>query len=181
MVLLKYYLKMWLQFTFVATTLSQYVFLDSCVSHAGEKTILPKTSVYNEPARRMAVKKIRLGEKTLTVEIADNNELRSRGLMFRKSLEKDHGMLFVFDHEQPLAFWMKNTLMPLSIGYFSKEKKLVDIIEMIPAVAGDANPKNYPSALPAMYALEVPKGWFSINKIRIGASFIFVEKKTASH
>jgi uncharacterized membrane protein (UPF0127 family) len=126
-------------------------------------------------------KKISLGRKILTVEIADDGERRAQGLMFREKLEGEHGMLFIFDGEEPLAFWMKNTLIPLAIGYFDQEKKLVDIHEMVPAVAGEANPKTYTSKKPAMYALEMPKGWFSRNKVVLGAKFSFKEDKSASH
>ena len=120
-------------------------------------------------------KKIKLGNKTLVVEIADNNERRSRGLMFRERLQEDRGMLFIFDDEQTLSFWMKNTLIPLAIGYFDRTKKLIDIQEMIPATAGELNPKTYPSRAPALYALELPKGWFARNKVEPGTRFTFIE------
>jgi uncharacterized membrane protein (UPF0127 family) len=118
--------------------------------------------------------KIRLGAKTLSVELADNHERQEQGLMFREKLSADGGMLFIFSAEEPLAFWMKNTVIPLSIGYFDHDKKLVRIIEMEPAIAGEKNPKSYPSGAPAMYALEMSKGWFARNKIAIGAKFSFL-------
>ncbi len=119
-------------------------------------------------------RKIKLGTKELTVEIADTPERRAQGLMFRSSLPKDRGMLFIFEREQPLGFWMKNTLIPLAIGYFDSERKLIDVHEMIPAVAGEANPKTYQSLRPAMYALEMSKGWYTQNKVVPGATFAFV-------
>ena len=103
-------------------------------------------------------------------EIADDSDLREHGLMFREKLADNTGMLFIFENEQPLNFWMKNTLIPLSIGFFSKAKKLIDIQEMVPAVMGDQDPQHYPSSGPAMYALEMPKGWFARNKIARGAT-----------
>ena len=113
-------------------------------------------------------RKIQVGKKTVTVEIADNADLREHGLMFRDKLAENTGMLFIFDSEQSLNFWMKNTLIPLSIGFFDENKKLIDIQEMVPAVMGDQDPKHYPSSGPAMYALEMPKGWFEHNKISRG-------------
>jgi len=138
--------------------------------------ILPAYAQTDSPGTNIQFeqRRIRIGEKTVTVEIADTDEKRARGLMFRKSLPKDHGMLFVFDSEQVLSFWMKNTLIPLSIGFFDKDKKLIDIQEMVPAVAGDMFPRTYKSSKPAMYALEMEKGWFSENGIKLGATFSFV-------
>lgn len=119
-------------------------------------------------------RQIRLGGKTVTVEIADTDEKRARGLMFRESLLKDHGMLFIFDSERELSFWMKNTLIPLSIGYFDKDKKLLEVQEMSPAIIGEMFPRTYKSRKPAMYALEMEKGWFSKNGIKEGTTFSFV-------
>lgn len=122
-------------------------------------------------------RKIQLAGKTLTVEMADSDQLRSHGLMHRKSLPAEEGMLFVFDNEQSLSFWMKNTLIPLSIGYFNREKKLIDIHEMVPAVMMATEPVLYSSKEPGMYALEMNKGWFAKNKIKLGSSFSFVGDK----
>lgn len=121
-------------------------------------------------------KKIRLAGKTITVEVADTNERRARGLMFRTELPEDQGMLFIFDREQPLSFWMKNTLIPLSIGYFDKQKKLIDVQEMEPAVAGEISPRSYPSKRPGQYALEMPKGWFTKHKVILGTTFAFIDR-----
>jgi uncharacterized membrane protein (UPF0127 family) len=117
--------------------------------------------------------KIRLASKVLEVEIADTPETREHGLMFRSHLPVDGGMLFVFPHEQSMAFWMKNTLIPLSIGYFDNHKSLIETLEMVPAVLGDIQPKTYPSSRPAMYALEMPKGWFAKQGVRPGTRFLF--------
>ncbi len=112
---------------------------------------------------------IELAGKKIKVEIAQTMEQHERGLMFRKSLGPDEGMLFVFDYEQPLSFWMKNTLINLSIGYFDKVKRLVDIQEMKATSVMEQNPPSYPSKAPAMYALEMSQGWFSKNKIKLGS------------
>jgi uncharacterized membrane protein (UPF0127 family) len=123
------------------------------------------------------VQTIRLARHKITAEIADTPEGHERGLMLRTSLADDHGMLFVFDRELPLAFWMKNTLIPLSIGYFSADRTLVDVQEMTPAVAGDQRPPSYRSAKPAKYALEMPKGWFSKNRVEPGAKLVYVQSR----
>ncbi len=119
-------------------------------------------------------RKIRLGPKTLVVEMAETPAQHERGLMFRESLGADEGMLFVFKNEETRFFWMKNTLIDLSIGYFDKSGTLVDIQEM---KSGKGIPESqlasYPSAKPAKYALEMNKGWFDKNKIKIGSKLKF--------
>jgi len=114
-------------------------------------------------------KQISVDNSKLTVEIADTPEKSAHGLMFRKTMSQDHGMLFIFPDEEPRSFWMKNTFLPLSIGYFSKEKVLIDIQDMEPVKSEMEQPKVYPSAGPAKYALEVNQGWFKKNKIKLGA------------
>ena len=99
----------------------------------------------------------------LQVEIADEEAELQRGLMERTALAEDAGMLFVFDQEQPLSFWMKDTLIPLSIAYISAEERIVDIQDMQPL---DETP--HPSAEPAQYALEVNQGFFAEHNIGVG-------------
>lgn len=119
--------------------------------------------------------KISLSGKVIDIELAQNESERMHGLMFRDHLNDSSGMLFVFENEQSLSFWMKNTFIDLSIGYFDKNKTLVDIKEMraMNSVMTENLP-SYPSAKPAMYALEMNKGWFTKNKVKVGAHFEFV-------
>ena len=77
--------------------------------------------------------------------------------MHRTSLASDHGMLFVFDHEAPLTFWMKNTLIPLDIIYFAHDGSFVSSTTMVPCTGDPCT--IYPSRAPASYALEVPAGF----------------------
>ncbi|MES3039308.1 MAG: DUF192 domain-containing protein [Bdellovibrionota bacterium] len=115
-----------------------------------------------------------VGTKHIEVELAESPEQHAHGLMYRKSLPKDQGMLFVFDRDDQRSFWMKNTFVNLSIGYFDSEKKLVDIQEMKASESVmNSSTLTYPSAKPAMYALEMPQGWFKKNKIKLGQRFRF--------
>lgn len=108
----------------------------------------------------------------IQVEVAANDNDRSKGLMFRKELRDGQGMLFIFDQESPRSFWMKNTFIPLSIGFFNKDRVLVDIQDMEPVKSEmETNLPAYESRHPAKYALEVPRGWFFKNKIKPGAKF----------
>ena len=105
-----------------------------------------------------------LGERVpVQVEVADTPEERQQGLMGRTALAEDAGMLFVFDTEQPLSFWMKDTLIPLSIAFIDAEGRIVDIQDMQPL---DETP--HLSAEPARYALEVNQGFFVERGVMVG-------------
>ncbi|TCJ13049.1 DUF192 domain-containing protein [Rubrobacter taiwanensis] len=103
------------------------------------------------------------GEVAVRVEIASTPAERSRGLMGRTALAEDAGMLFVFEREQTLSFWMKDTLIPLSIAFISAEGEIVDIQDMQPL---DETPHR--SARPARYALEVNQGFFEERGVKVG-------------
>ncbi len=108
--------------------------------------------------------------KKITAEIAATEDQHERGLMFRQNLGKDNGMLFIFNDEMTRSFWMKNTLIDLSIGYFNKDKKLIDVQEMkaVTSILQQEIP-SYPSRAPAQYALEMNPNWFTKNRIEKGA------------
>lgn len=114
--------------------------------------------------------KYKKNKKTIIVELAETEEQHARGLMFRTKLKKDEGMLFIFADEQVRQFWMKNTLINLDIGYFDRNKRLIDIQQMkaVTSVMQIDIP-TYPSKQPAMYALEMSQGWFKKNKFEEGA------------
>ncbi len=116
--------------------------------------------------------KIKIKNKNITVEIADTPEKQQQGLMFRKKLEPNHGMLFIFDSDQTLSFWMKNTIIDLSIAYINSKFQIIDILEMQATSPMDINPPSYPSSAPAQFALEMEKGWFKKNQIKIGDKLI---------
>lgn len=109
----------------------------------------------------------------LKVEVADTLNKRAKGLMNRTQLPKDQGMLFIFDQPQTLSFWMKDTYIPLSIGYFDKNKVLKEIHQMEPQqmLETKQNLKSYVSRCFCQYALEVNQGWFKKNRIKVGTRF----------
>jgi uncharacterized membrane protein (UPF0127 family) len=124
-----------------------------------------------QPHVKFESEEIQIGSKKITVEMAKTPAQHEKGLMYRDALENDKGMLFVFNNDEVLSFWMKNTFIDLSIAYINKKLKIVDIQEMkatTPLETG--SPKTYPSKKPAMYALEMSKGWFKKNNIIIGQS-----------
>jgi uncharacterized membrane protein (UPF0127 family) len=95
------------------------------------------------------------GEVPVKAELAQTESERATGLMYRKELKDGSGMLFIFDRDEMLSFWMKNTLIPLSIAYIAFDGRIVEIHDMEP---GNLNPVK--SGRSVRYALEVPQGWF---------------------
>lgn len=116
--------------------------------------------------------KIKICGKQLDVEIAENDMQRAVGLMCRESMPENNGMLFVFESERTLSFWMKNTKLPLSIGYLDKNKTLIDTYDLQPM-----NETSVESSKPALYALETNQGWFKKNNVKAGCKFDFVSEK----
>lgn len=104
---------------------------------------------------------IYVDEHPLLVEVVNTPTDRARGLMYRKHLAENEGMLFVFSEPDYLSFWMKNTWIPLSIAYFNRDKRITDIHDMKP----NQTTELYHSSEKALYALEVNQGWFAKRKI----------------
>jgi uncharacterized protein len=100
---------------------------------------------------------VELRGQRFTVEIADTEAARTRGLMFRHELPRERGMLFIFEREQPLAFWMRNTYIPLDILYFDQQRRLVSMSQRTPPCRSAQCP-SYPSKGPARYVLEIGSG-----------------------
>lgn len=116
---------------------------------------------------------VELAGNRYTIEVADDDAERARGLMFRDALASDHGMLFIHDREEPQAYWMKNTKIPLDILYFDDSRKLVGQQRDVPPCSlGDACPP-YPSKAPARYVLELNAGEASRLKLSDGAELHF--------
>jgi len=116
---------------------------------------------------------VELRGQRFAVEVADDHEERSRGLMFRDELAAGTGMLFVHDEPRPLAYWMKNTKIPLDIFYFDASRKLVSVSRGVPPCSlGDRCPP-YPSSGPALYVLELNAGQASVLGSKPGDTITF--------
>jgi uncharacterized membrane protein (UPF0127 family) len=96
---------------------------------------------------------VTVGSAVFTVEVARSNDQHARGLMHRRTLGKREGMLFVFEADLRLTFWMKDTPVPLSIAFLSSEGRILQIEDMEPL-----SQKTVRSRLSARYALELPRG-----------------------
>jgi uncharacterized membrane protein (UPF0127 family) len=103
------------------------------------------------------------GDVAVNAEIARSDAQRERGYMYREKIGDGEGMLFIFDRDQVLSFWMKETRVPLSIAYIASDGRLLEIRDMKPF---DLNPVV--SARSARYALEVPAGWFARAGVKAG-------------
>lgn len=94
------------------------------------------------------------GDYAFTVEVVDTPESRSKGLMFRQSLDKDAGMLFDFGKEQQTAFWMRNTFIPLDMIFIAAD----GTVKTIHVNAKPHDPTGIPSEVPVQFVLEIPGG-----------------------
>lgn len=113
---------------------------------------------------------VTLRERVFTIEIADSDAERERGLMFRDHMAADAGMLFLFEDEQPRSFWMKNCRIGLDILYFDAAWKLVgQSLSVPPCSMGDRCP-SYPSGAPARYVLELNAGTAQAMGVQLGDS-----------
>lgn len=119
------------------------------------------------PERELPIERDGQTIAVVKAEVAQTQEDRSRGLMFRKNLDNGKGMLFVFEKDEILSFWMKNTLIPLSIAFISSGGRIIEIKDMYP---GDLNPVT--SSRSARYALEAPQGWFAHAGVQNGDTVI---------
>jgi len=113
---------------------------------------------------------LQISSHVLSVEVANTQRSRARGLMFRKSLDENSGMLFVFPKSAYYGMWMKNTLIPLSVAFIDEEGFIINIADMQPNSLF-----AYYSADLAKYALEMNMGWFARNRIHAGNRLIGLE------
>ncbi len=104
-----------------------------------------------------------IGSDTVRVEIASTPAQRNEGLKYREEVPDGTGMLFVFQAESVQSFWMMDTYVALDIAYIDAKFRIVDIQQMEPLTTD-----LHISARPAMFALEVRKGWFEERGVRVG-------------
>ena len=122
--------------------------------------------------------RVSINDVTYWVELADDDNERAMGLMYRKKMSDNEGMLFICPDSQMRAFWMKNTLIPLDILYFDDNKKLINISENTPPCKNTSTRcPNYPSTKPAKYVLEINAGLSAKHKFKSGDELIIQLKK----
>jgi uncharacterized membrane protein (UPF0127 family) len=115
---------------------------------------------------QMTLPRVRLssGLHQIDAQVAQNNEQRMIGLMYRKEMPQHEGMLFVFDEPSMQCFWMKNTLLPLTAAFVSDDGTIVNLVDMKPQTTD-----SHCSLKPVRYVLEMNQGWFAKKGIKSGA------------
>jgi uncharacterized membrane protein (UPF0127 family) len=115
---------------------------------------------------------VKVGPHALRVEVVANEADRMKGLMHRKSLGRDDGMLFIFDEPGYHSMWMKNTFIPLSVAFIDRDGTILNILDMEPHTEDP-----HISAGPSIYAIETNKGWFAAKKVKAGDRVTGLPKK----
>jgi uncharacterized membrane protein (UPF0127 family) len=117
-----------------------------------------------EPQMNLPRVKLNAGMHQIDAQVAATPEQRMIGLMHRKTMPQHEGMLFVFEYPSQQCFWMKDTLLPLSIAFVADDGTVVNIDEMQPQTL-----ETHCSEQPVRYVLEMNKGWFAKKGIKAGA------------
>ena len=125
---------------------------------------LTQSALALSPPARLPIKTITVGKHMVQAELAISPADRAQGLMFRESMPANQGMLFMFEETAGHCFWMRNTPLPLAIGFFDEAGVLINTLEMKPFDESPQCPTK-----PARYALEMNTGWFAKNTVKAGA------------
>ena len=128
----------------------------------------------DKPQGTLPTVTMQLGDRQFTLEVADNERDRKYGLMRRESMPADHGMIFAFPREAPLAFYMRNTKIPLDIIYVSASGRVVSVKQMQPH-----DERTVPSDGPAQFAIELNKGMAAACGVKIGDKLTIPPNKNA--
>ena len=111
----------------------------------------------------LPVVELSAGMYLIRAEVADTDPARMQGLMYRKTLADNAGMLFVFDESGRYCMWMKNTYVPLSVAFLDERGAIINVEDMAPRTED-----SHCAARPARYALEMNRGWFARRGIGAG-------------
>lgn len=114
-------------------------------------------------AQDLPVVQLNAGMYLIRAEVAGDFASRAQGLMYRKQMPSNAGMLFIFDQPGEQCMWMKNTLMPLSVAFLDDDGRIINIEDMAPQTLD-----SHCARRPARYALEMNSGWFSGRGLKPG-------------
>ena len=114
-------------------------------------------------AQQLPVVQLNAGMHLIRAEVVADYATRAQGLMHRKSLAQNAGMLFIFDDQAIHCMWMKNTLIPLSVAFIDDRGMIVNLADMEPH-----SEVSHCAAHPVRYALEMNRGWFAARGIKPG-------------
>ena len=129
-------------------------------------TLASGLGVAQEAPQQLPAIRLSTGMHVLQVMVAQTPEQLSTGLMFRKTMGTNDGMLFVFDEPRQQCFWMKNTLLPLSIAFIDDTGTVANVDDMKPQTLD-----SHCSTKPVRFVLEMNAGWFDKRGIKAGSKF----------
>ena len=130
--------------------------LTACGGDDTKKTATPMTVQDYFP--------IKIGARTVKMQVAALPAEQQQGLMFRKTMGSDEGMIFIFTSPQQMGFWMRNTTLPLDIGYIDPTGELKEIYPMYPLDERSVNSRSHS----IQFCLEMNQGWFKANGVKPG-------------
>jgi uncharacterized membrane protein (UPF0127 family) len=129
------------------------------------RTVLALLTLAAAPAlAQNPVAQLNAGMHLIRAEVVSDPGTRAQGLMHRKSLAQNAGMLFIFDEHAPQCMWMKNTLIPLSVAFIDDNGAIVNIADMEPH-----SETSHCATRPVRYALEMNRGWFAARGVKPGS------------
>lgn len=121
-------------------------------------------SAQDAPQMNLQRVKLSAGMHLIDAQVALTPEQRQIGLMFRKEMPQQEGMIFIFEQPAQQCFWMKNTLLPLTAAFVADDGTIVNLADMKPQTTDP-----HCSTQPVRYVLEMNKGWFAKKGIRAGS------------
>ena len=139
---------------------------DTWARRAGAIAVLCLAAVASaqDAPQKLAQVRLNAGIHNINAELASTPQQREIGLMFRSVMPANDGMLFVFEQPRQQCFWMKNTLIPLSIAFIGDDGSVVNIDDMKPQTLD-----SHCSARPVRFVLEMNEGWFAKRGIKAGS------------
>ena len=126
--------------------------------------VLPAAQAQTGPQPRLPTIDLQAGMHIIKTELAISPEQQATGMMFRREMGTNEGMLFVNDEPAQRCFWMRNTLVPLSIAFLADDGTVVNVADMEPQ-----SERSHCSAKPVRFALEMNRGWFAKRGIKAGS------------
>jgi len=127
----------------------------------------PGAGAQDAPQPKLPVVRLQAGMHIVLAEVAATPRSREIGLMMREKLGPNEGMLFVFDQPRAYCFWMRNTLLPLSIAFIGDDGRIVNIEDMAPRTEN-----GHCAKAPVRFALEMEQGWFARRALSAGATLV---------
>jgi uncharacterized membrane protein (UPF0127 family) len=157
----------WMNHALLSLWLLGALFLGAGCNRAEPPPVAPLTSAGDSQTAQPKLQTLKLwiGAAELTAELCLTDQQRMMGMMHRKSLEENAGMIFIFPYPHRAAFWMRNTLVPLSAAYIDSEGVILEIRDLEPLNETSVVAKSDQ----VQYVLEVNRGWFARNNLVAGS------------